>query len=392
MPRTPPTIAPPDLSLHPPHHWTVRLKTITPMFGGSAETRQVDANNPVRAASVRGHLRFWWRATAGAGCKTQQKLFEAESEIWGNTEKHGRVRVEVVEQTAESARVPQLPRELGYATFPFQEQRPNRDNPHGVQAAKATSVEFALRISCPADLRPQLETALHAWVLFGGVGARTRRGCGSLQMVGDEVQRPKAPDESADMLTALPKSYFVGEPQKDGVTAWKEAVEVYKEFRQGVGFARNPGQQGNRPGRSRYPEPDTLREITRRFGHQVIHPVRGFPRADLGLPIIFHFQGQDEPGDQTLQGQRDGKQRFASPIITKAAVIGGQFVPMVLVLDSPHVWENNVVELKGQREVGADEINLPRDRLSEIPPLNGLPVREAFKEFVRDSGFNEVSP
>ena len=169
----------------------------------------------------------------------------------------------------------------------------------------------------------------------------------------------------------------------------REAVKVYQNFRQGVNFARNKGQLQNRPGRSRYPEADTLREMTSRFGHSVSHPVRGFPRADLGLPIIFHFQGHGEPADQTLQGRETGQQRFASPVIAKAAVVDGQFVPLVMVLDSPHVWQGRGVEFKGLEAVEVTDLNLSEDKLSKIPPLHGLPIREAFKKFIRENGFQE---
>lgn len=133
MPRTPPTIASPDVSLHPPDHWTVHLKTITPMFGGSAQTRQVDEQSPVRPASVRGHLRFWWRATAGAAYQKSEDLFQAESEIWGNTDRHGKVRaeVEVTQAGRECAPIRHTTKRDGkkaldfgsspaYALFPFQ--------------------------------------------------------------------------------------------------------------------------------------------------------------------------------------------------------------------------------------------------------------------------------
>jgi CRISPR-associated protein Cmr1 len=351
---------------------------------------------------VRGHLRFWWRATAGAVCDTQEKLFQAESRIWGNTEQHGKVRVEVdvkdAGQEVEPIRHTRRPNgKIGfdfgnypaYALFPFQ-----GTIKHGrtdeVPTKARENIAFDLTLICPTDLRPQVETALHAWVMFGGIGSRTRRGCGSLAFMRVASEKVAYQKGRSEMLTTLPANYFVGQSQRDAVTAWSKAVAAYRDFRQGVGFARNKGQQPNRPGRSRYPEPDTLRELTRRFGHQAIHPVRGFPRADLGLPIIFHFQGQGEPSDQTLQGRQEGKQRFASPVITKAAVIDGQFTPLVMVLGSPHVWQGPGVELKGQGSVEVTDINLPREKLNQISPLNGLPIREAFKAFVKSQNFTEV--
>lgn len=402
MPRTPPTTPLPTLNLEPPKHWTVSLETITPMFGGSAETRQVDPHHPIRSSSVRGHLRFWWRATAGAAFETEKELYDAESTIWGNTEQHGRVRLEVEitdagrecepirhERNQKGRMTPRFGENPAYALFPFQGTIDRGETTTPPDKARK-DIQFTLCLYCPTDLRPQVETALHAWVMFGGIGSRTRRGCGSLAFMRVASEKVAYQKGRSEMLTTLPANYFVGQSQRDAVTAWSKAVAAYRDFRQGVGFARNKGQQPNRPGRSRYPEPDTLRELTRRFGHQAIHPVRGFPRADLGLPIIFHFQGQGEPSDQTLQGRQEGKQRFASPVITKAAVIDGQFTPLVMVLGSPHVWQGPGVELKGQGSVEVTDINLPREKLNQISPLNGLPIREAFKAFVKSQNFTEV--
>jgi len=99
MPRTIP-ISPPELKTPTLETWTLKLKTITPMFGGSATPREVDQENPVRAASVRGHLRFWWRATAGGQYTSAEKLFEAEEQIWGSAERYGKVALRVLEQAA----------------------------------------------------------------------------------------------------------------------------------------------------------------------------------------------------------------------------------------------------------------------------------------------------
>ncbi|GHG09736.1 type III-B CRISPR module RAMP protein Cmr1 [Deinococcus piscis] len=366
--------------------FTVHLKTITPMFGGGAETRKANEQNPVRAASVRGHLRFWWRATAGAGYASAKALYEAESEIWGSTEGAGKVRVEVTEQKASAPYFPSLPRYMSYATFPFQEQRAK-----GIEAARAIDVEFKVKITCPPELRPQVETALHAWIFFGGIGSRTRRGCGSLELVGGEAKPPKAVSKGERLLTALPQVYFLSRAQNDAVKAWAEAVALYRDFRQGVHMGRNEGRERNRPGRSRYPEPDTLRDITRQYGHQTIHPVRGFPRANLGLPIIFHFQGQGEPSDQTLQGKVTGKQRFASPVITKAVKVGGQWRPLLALLQSPDVWEGGEIELKGGHTITTSEINLSPKELAQIKPLAGLPIRDALLDFAREEGWQGVN-
>ncbi|GIV10791.1 MAG: hypothetical protein KatS3mg020_0282 [Fimbriimonadales bacterium] len=61
----------------------LELQLITPMFGGGYKTREVDLVMPIRPAAIRGHLRFWWRATAGAQYASAEELYKAETAIWG---------------------------------------------------------------------------------------------------------------------------------------------------------------------------------------------------------------------------------------------------------------------------------------------------------------------
>jgi hypothetical protein len=104
------------------------------------------------------------------------------------------------------------------------------------------------------------------------------------------------------------------------------------------------------PGRSRWPEADSIRNITHRHltNHPLEHPAtRFFPRADLGLPIVFHFQHQSrgDPNDTTLQvdGVKDAT-RMASPIILKAlATSATTALPLALCLNSPHLWDTDLL-------------------------------------------------
>src|SRR5690606_38443163 len=61
------------------------------------ETRAIDDIDVIRAATVRGHLRFWWRALYAAQYATAGKLYERESEIWGRaaSQEGGRSAVEI---------------------------------------------------------------------------------------------------------------------------------------------------------------------------------------------------------------------------------------------------------------------------------------------------------
>jgi CRISPR-associated protein Cmr1 len=58
---------------------------LTFVFGGGVSVHDHEKPNdsvtPVRAASVRGQLRFWWRACNPSGCTTVEELRQREGEI-----------------------------------------------------------------------------------------------------------------------------------------------------------------------------------------------------------------------------------------------------------------------------------------------------------------------
>ena len=409
-----PSSAPPTLPALMADEFRLDLEVITPMFGGSAETRAVNAEHPVRAASVRGQLRFWWRATAGAAFSTHKELLEAESLIWGRMATHapekdtsgkgtkdaavdagvGRVAISVETLTAGQRRsADQMPQkaQMSYAIFPFQ----GNNQQSAAEYVEGARVRLTLR-GLGSDRAAVLQ-ALAAWVQFGGVGARTRRGCGSVRVIGGDALPALAMGSarSGQAWSLRPRVILFGAPKSSAFAAWQAALMVYRDFRQLPGFARNEGS-GGRPGRSRFPEADTLRRFMRTHSpeHRPLIDVDGFPRADLGLPIIFQFKDKrsGDPAQQSLEGATEGLLRFASPVITKVVERDGQFVPMLALLDAPHVWEGRGgVRLKGRRElIPKEQLQLSESARREIRPLAGRPVREALLEYARTQGFREA--
>src|SRR6266545_8104236 len=57
---------------------------ITPLFGGGVEPGEADPVTTIRATEIRGHLRFWWRATRGGQFDGDlQEMKKAEDRLWG---------------------------------------------------------------------------------------------------------------------------------------------------------------------------------------------------------------------------------------------------------------------------------------------------------------------
>ncbi|MGQ9697571.1 MAG: type III-B CRISPR module RAMP protein Cmr1, partial [Armatimonadota bacterium] len=334
----------------------LEIHVVTPLFGGSAQAGQVDHQLPIRGASVRGHLRFWWRACKGAGYDNPRDLFEAEKRIWGSTDEPGAidVDVEMLQQgkevsSAEYSRRPDgtygsLPKWRegypAYALFPFQGKLKNGRTQIDQPPAKALEdVGFRLRLLSARrqdrdSLCAEAEAALWAWLTFGGIGARTRRGCGSLfcshgafhpsgdirKWLKQKADTHVTSNHGDTLIPLLSGARLLWGNECPVLDAWCKAIEAMHSFRQGLNFARKHGSQPNRPGRSRWPEADSIRKAINAWDprHFPQHPACPFyPRADLGLPIVFHFSSDKDPSDCILEASGDKATRMASPIILK---------------------------------------------------------------------------
>jgi CRISPR-associated protein Cmr1 len=66
---------------------TYCFELITPLLGGDHESWKLDLKRPVREQSLKGQLRFWWRAMQGE--ENNKILLDFENNLWGGvTEKY----------------------------------------------------------------------------------------------------------------------------------------------------------------------------------------------------------------------------------------------------------------------------------------------------------------
>jgi CRISPR-associated protein Cmr1 len=334
---------------------TYIIDVTTPLFGGGVTAGENDPVTLIRVPAIRGHLRFWWRATRGARFQTSAELAEAEGNIWGTTTEPSRVELAVTitnQGKQESCEALVNRGRLGYALFPFQGNSREKKPP-----AKCTrGVQFALLLRYPEEFTADVGAAMWAWVNFGGIGARTRRGCGALFC---KPLAPTSPDQvgawldtnrtnlepSDSSLRAWPTLGSVHvHPQSDGPeNAWNTVVSLLHRFRQGD-IGRNAGQ-GGRPGRTRWPEADSLRALTGQADPRHVQSTtlanprldHAFPRAGLGLPIVFHFKDRQDPAQLELYPDWEDSTRMASPIILRPLAVGegSKAVPMIVRLRAP---------------------------------------------------------
>lgn len=368
---------------------------ITPVFGGGVRIegarKHSDPVTPVRVPSIRGQLRFWWRAVNPRRCATVGELAKAEAEVFGAATgqkadvldiavvTHRRdlsvrpfpvFKVEINQkalreknQTRYDQNV--IDEDLAYAAFPLRDDRKLHElnglapEPGVLHEIKGT---WSLRFTFAAGIASDVEAALWAWAHFGGLGGRTRRGFGAIQQSSSSPPlltveegwakwvaiegRPTAVDWPT--LQANRQASTATDPStRSGLDAQKLLLKRLKLLRQGP-LGRKPGTNLKFPKRSYWPEPDAIRRLTGETASEHATPNTrddAFPRSAFGMPIVFHFKDTEsfrppndkDPADTQLQPMLGAKVlgRLASSLVLRPHATARGVEALALVLAHP---------------------------------------------------------
>jgi CRISPR-associated protein Cmr1 len=136
---------------------TFDCEIITPMFMAGAKTSTPE----IRPPSIKGMMRFWWRAVKGI--ENAEDLFNQEKDIFGSTEKKSPFLIRVVTSTQLSQdKFSPLPHKDGFRI-------------PGYKLNQEISI-----ILTGKDNITTYANILDVALLLGGFGKRSRRGFGSL--------------------------------------------------------------------------------------------------------------------------------------------------------------------------------------------------------------------
>ncbi|WP_228280387.1 type III-B CRISPR module RAMP protein Cmr1 [Bacillus safensis] len=335
------------------------IHLVTPMFGGGPQSNSIDQDRPIRESAIRGHLRFWWRATRGAVCKNANELSKREAEIFGHTEQASQIQVVTHYEKDEVKRNSKVFFKKKNHPFPrYVLSNMKDETPYLIKAQFSLNIRLSKKTTQYELIKKEVEAALWAWINFGGLGSRTRRGCGSLyckqfspynkrtksqlekwfeqKLLEYDIQLPASKRE----WPTLSREFKVQAFPSSMISSWQSVIQTYETFRR----RSNPDKKR---GRSCWPEADTIRLLTgkAKSGHHIPYPkekpfkYQAFPRAQFGLPIQFRFAPKDsgkDPDPVTILPK--GKDRLASPLILKPLAINqNESVGMVIVLQQPKI-------------------------------------------------------
>jgi CRISPR-associated protein Cmr1 len=453
---------------------------ITPLFGGGVQPQQYDPITIVRPTAIRGHLRFWWRAVRGGQYDGDlAKMRTAEAELWGSASNKdaggpSKVQIEVIITEDDRKRLsPLIPEHRDLPTFDQRGQSVNVADRKKARELKGMSyykkrgsnelksltigdpescdsylafplrsdrgkpagqvwegVRFQIKITYPQQQKAEVEAALWAWETFGGIGARTRRGFGSLQVneptptstasiahpmqwIKEQLAKHIAGTNwPADVphLSLEPNFRLIQQQKTDAKTIWRKLGTHLRNFRQ-----QRSGNNGR--GRSRWTEPDLIRAEKQQWyvdpqdpHHNHKKPVygkviRATPRAVFGLPILFQFHYQqkgtkantDPDGNNQVTNSEKDKTRFASPLIIRPLVLpDGQTVGLAMLLEGskPPTLQADFVQDRSKRltiGINADDAKLLNIKGLEVIAGQPIKPRDLLLAFLRFIDLEETS-
>lgn len=337
------------LEQHSPACLEAEFEIVTPMFIGDGDQRA----RSIRSASVKGALRFWWRALNWGRCLSQaqgdttralNQLHQEEAKLFGAA-----VKTQEVDGTSKIVG--------GQGLFTLKVSQPEDLKPEqdwnpgaGTQyllgqglwnfktklsrAALPAGTQFTLKLMPNQPITPaeqpawqQLEQAVMAFGLLGGLGSRARKGLGSVSLQHISGGRLKAPTNrqeysqtlqellsACELLQSLPPfTAFSGYTRLDISAVGSNPLTLLEELGSQQQLYRSWGNNGEVAGKAaerNFPQ-DHDQALLATQGEKPIHPPQ---RAVFGLPHNYYFSSTKTGVDIHVKKEAAGERR-ASPLL-----------------------------------------------------------------------------
>jgi CRISPR-associated protein Cmr1 len=182
------------------------------MFIGDAE----QTASGISPTSVKGALRFWWRALMWGKIRNLQELHKQESVLFGSSADKGNAAVftlqvisEKLTKTSTGITHPEFTKQpaaryLGYGLIEAFSSKPkNKEAGQLVRDCLNENQTFTVTLNSFNPINDSLKQSLILFGLIGGLGSRTRHGMGSITL---ETLHEKFPKQAEQQTWSAPKT------------------------------------------------------------------------------------------------------------------------------------------------------------------------------------------
>lgn len=372
------------------HTLTVTLETVTPLFLGGADPRGAPE---LRAPPFRGAMRYWLRALTGAA--GEQVMRQHEDHLFGaggDQGAAGAINVRIVHQAGRRS----LPQKsytnltgnqtgIAYSWFAA---RGTRKEPERSAIMPAT---FTLLLSAPRSKQPghdlkQAEAVLWLLTRLGGIGARSRRFAGSVQVTETQPSpsafslpvRASSPQALAEeiangiqaarqafniqtLAAPAPTEFDVLHPERCRVFVLNQTFSSWTQAVDAVGLVHQQFRH------LRQPDYNTVKQAMT-SGQDLKGPVE---RAAFGLPIPFFYRSLNNrtatlQAEQPVKGKKEKEKidRRASPLWMRAVKLSNnQYAVVITWFKSQFLPANANLLLTERGQPDLHGSALPTDKL-----------------------------
>ena len=309
-------------------------RIVTPMFIGDAEQNATG----ISPQSIKGALRFWWRALMWGKIYSETKnenaalkeLHQLEGKLFGQASDNANAAA-ITLRVDDSAIKYQGRSDwplggndssgyLGLGLWESGSHDKGNFQPHReyISENQIFSVILNIRPSINADQQQTLKDALLAWGLFGGLGSRARRAFGSVAIQSID-NATLTFSKTTDYLAAVNQLLAIYRLKCSGQAPFT-AFDTTSRFAIHESLANNARQAHS-----------TLGGLFKQYRGTKDSPVRGVKKRVFGIP----FAG----GATDLE---KNKARRASPLLFHIHPIGSQFVASSLFMPTQFHYEPSI--------------------------------------------------
>ena len=159
---------------------TLDVETVTPLFIAGADQRNIKSEG-LRASSLRGLMRWWFRAILGgvmfsSGSLNIKEIKEKEERIWGSPNEKSKVAINVLNTHVDIKFLQNIRNKRGMYYLAY-----------GVLNRPYIEGKFKINFLFNSNIHEEDKRKVIAtfWLLLnlGGIGSRNRRGFGSLRII-----------------------------------------------------------------------------------------------------------------------------------------------------------------------------------------------------------------
>lgn len=274
---------------------------VSPAFFAGALQQKKDCQ--LRAASLRGMLRWWWR-TMHAGHVDGESLACMEAAIWGSASQGSAVTVDVTQRGEISAQCYSNDRSgkgVNYLSYGMDTKGHQR---YFIDAGAQWELSFHVRsLVAPSeknlsprcipaqDVLNQIQMALELLCTFGGIGSKSRKGFGSLQL-----------EESHDTPTVQKRAIEVGRAFREKFFPTRDFPELHEALTASLSHCLEPLEiTFTKEKNTIWLAIDQLGSAVQMFSKQLEQEeykiALGLPRLDKherhASPLHFHFENRE---------------------------------------------------------------------------------------------------